>query len=71
MSLEDLLRRVLEDSERGVQTELAANTDLHQSEIANWFRGDRPLPAPKLIQAIDYFIAEGVISIDLEISRRG
>lgn len=70
MKLETALRTVLEESGRGIQTHIASNTDLHQSEIANWLRGQRPLPPRKLIQAIDYLIGIGVVSVELEITRR-
>ncbi|MBD3261634.1 MAG: hypothetical protein GF334_08145 [Candidatus Altiarchaeales archaeon] len=69
MGLEELLREVIGESPRGTQTEVAANTELTQSEVANWLRGQRPIPPHKLIQAVDYFIDKGVINIDLEIVR--
>lgn len=69
MTLEEVLRTVLSESPRGTQAKLAENTELMQSEISNWLRGERPLPAHKLIQAIDYFIEKGVVNIDLEIVR--
>jgi len=70
MRLESLLRSVIEESGRGIQTRIAENTELHQSEIANWLRGQRPLPPHKLVQAIDFLINEGVVNVELEITRR-
>lgn len=69
MGIEDILRSAISESPRGTQTRVAANTELTQSEVANWLRGQRPIPPHKLIQAVDYFIDQGVINVDLEIVR--
>lgn len=63
--MEQALRDYLSAAPHGAAAELCENTELTKSVLSNWLHGRAKIAPDKLIQAVDWLLQTGKISLTI------
>jgi len=61
--MEQILREYLTAAPHGAATEICENTELTKSVLSNWMNRRGALTKDKIVQAIDWLIESGKITV--------